>query len=158
MLSLWNDKVRSLLSLTELLIEILNTEMRVSDVVIVVGDPRCFTFLGKTGFVVCLDNVQIIYQQYLSEYNISVARPFFGSLTPICSSSDTKNQQISLSAYVVFGRKWFQLCLFALADLRRDARDAPPSSFDFMHFSGNLQNRVLALPPQRVGAPTLSKS
>ena len=46
--------------LTQFLVEKFDAELRIGDVVIVVGDPWCFAFLGKTGFVVRLDNVNII--------------------------------------------------------------------------------------------------
>ena len=45
--------------LTQFLVEKFDAELRIGDVVIVVGDPWCFAFLGKTGFVVRLDNVNI---------------------------------------------------------------------------------------------------
>ena len=41
--------------LTKFLVEIFNTEMRIGDVVIVVGDPRCFALLGHPGLVIHLE-------------------------------------------------------------------------------------------------------
>ena len=46
--------------LTEFFIEVLDTEVRVSNVVFVVGNPWTFAFLGHLMFTINLNNIKLI--------------------------------------------------------------------------------------------------